>query len=243
MYKFLNVLKVFVLTFILYVAWLPSISTAQAQNYGNQIRACVQPNVTFVTPPRRDNQNPTVQYRVKLNPNGTISGIDLITSSGNVGFDTAVQKGIIACRQFPKPPQRDYPSYVEIAYNMYDISNSGNKPNSPTQNRPPADENVVAKCVGYLYGFTKFNYSETGSNQYLIEEANNFIKLIPMPQARLVFNRATNIADSLEQSYYQAAQTGGAVFVGFIQNIKRIINKDCAEYGDKYGITTYLLQN
>src|SRR5690625_3098761 len=87
--------------------------------WGAQIRACVQPRVTYPIPPR-SGSNPTVQYRVSLNASGNVTQVRLLRSSGNSGFDRAVEAGIKACDPFPKPPSGRYPSSIDVNYRMYD---------------------------------------------------------------------------------------------------------------------------
>lgn len=86
--------------------------------YGAKIRACVQPGVSFPAPPQ-SGSNPTVQYRVQLKSNGTVSGVKLLKSSGNSNFDQAVERGINRCTPFPKPDSGSYPSYIDVDYRMY----------------------------------------------------------------------------------------------------------------------------
>jgi len=92
--------------------------------YGAQVRACIQPGVAFPTPPQKGTENPTVQFRVSLEPNGSgFFDIVLKKSSGNNNFDKAVQTGIRRCTPFPKPPKSPdgkYPPYIDINYKMYD---------------------------------------------------------------------------------------------------------------------------
>jgi colicin import membrane protein len=86
--------------------------------YGAKIRACVQPGVSFPTPPQ-SGSNPTVQYRVQLKSDGTVSGVKLLKTSGNSNFDQAVERGISRCTPFPKPDTGSYPSYIDVDYRMY----------------------------------------------------------------------------------------------------------------------------
>lgn len=86
--------------------------------YGAKIRACVQPGVSFPTPPQ-SGSNPTVQYRVQLKSDGTVAGVKLLKTSGNPNFDQAVERGISRCTPFPKPDSGSYPSYIDVDYRMY----------------------------------------------------------------------------------------------------------------------------
>ncbi len=86
--------------------------------YGAKIRACVQPGVSFPAPPQ-SGSNPTVQYRVQLKSDGTVSGVKLLKTSGNSNFDQAVERGISRCTPFPKPDSGSYPSYIDVDYRMY----------------------------------------------------------------------------------------------------------------------------
>ncbi|UOD50816.1 cell envelope integrity protein TolA [Orrella daihaiensis] len=88
--------------------------------YAGQIRACIQPNVSFPTPVQSGNVNPTAQFRVQLKSDGTVSSTSLRRSSGNTAFDRAVDNGIRRCSPFPKPPSGRYPSYIDVNYRMYD---------------------------------------------------------------------------------------------------------------------------
>ena len=88
--------------------------------YAAKVRACVQPGVVYNVPPRSGSANPTASFRTRLGSNGQVQGVDLTRSSGNPRFDDAVQKGILACSPFPKPPGGKYPSYIDVDYRMYD---------------------------------------------------------------------------------------------------------------------------
>lgn len=87
--------------------------------YAALVRQCVRPGVVYATPPR-SGPNPTVQYRVNLSGNGSVTGTRMLRSSGNPAFDRAVDSGIRACNPFPKPPSGKYPPYIDVDYQMYD---------------------------------------------------------------------------------------------------------------------------
>ena len=88
--------------------------------YGAKVRACVRPRVVYNTPPRSGGNNPTLNYRVDLNADGTVRNVRITRASGIALFDDAVQKGIAKCSPFPKPSNGRYPSYIDGEYRMYD---------------------------------------------------------------------------------------------------------------------------
>ena len=98
----------------------PSQNSRSVGGYGAQVRECIQPGVAFPTPPRSGSANPAAVHRVQLRPDGTISGVTLTRDSGNSNFDRAVETGIRRCSPFPRPPSGNYPSYIDVSYNMYD---------------------------------------------------------------------------------------------------------------------------
>ena len=95
-------------------------STPSSKNYGAEVRACIQPGVSFEPLPRIGSENPQVQHRVILTSDGQISDVVLTKSSGNLSFDRAIERGIRNCSPFPRPPEGSYPSYIDINYNMFD---------------------------------------------------------------------------------------------------------------------------
>ncbi|MEI6114176.1 MAG: cell envelope integrity protein TolA, partial [Burkholderiales bacterium] len=89
--------------------------------YAGKVRACIQPGVAFPTPQRAGSANPTAVYVVRLKSDGTVSGLTLKRSSGNPGFDRAVEAGITKCAPFPKPTTGGYPADgIEVNYQMYE---------------------------------------------------------------------------------------------------------------------------
>lgn len=87
--------------------------------YGAKVKACVQPGVSFPTPPR-GNTNPAAQFRVDLRPDGTVANVKLTRSSGNPNFDRAVETGIRRCSPFPTLTSGKHPSSLDVNYNMFD---------------------------------------------------------------------------------------------------------------------------
>jgi len=80
----------------------------------------VQPGVAYPPPPRSGSGNPTAQYRVQLGSDGKVNGVTLTSSSGNSGFDRAVETGIRRCNPFPKPSTGRYEPIIDVVYRMYD---------------------------------------------------------------------------------------------------------------------------
>lgn len=87
-------------------------------NYGAKVRTCVQAGVTY-SPPPQSSFNPRAQFRIQLAFNGQVIKANLTQSSGIPAFDSAVQRGILACNPFPKPSLGPYPSSIDIGYDMY----------------------------------------------------------------------------------------------------------------------------
>jgi len=106
-------------------------------------------------------------------------------------------------------------------------------------NLPKPDLNILAKCAGNIYGFTKISFNERG-NGGLIKEANAFIDLpSDTPDKFKVSAKAVEIANAIERFYYANAQNGNLANVYYIDQVKKIINKECVEFGNQYGIETF----
>jgi len=80
--------------------------------YAARVRECILPHVSFSPPPGAANL--TVRYRVQLSADGKVTAIALVTSSGNRGFDRAVEIGIQRCSPLPRPPSGRYPGYMDV---------------------------------------------------------------------------------------------------------------------------------
>lgn len=63
--------------------------------------------------------NPTVEYAISLLPDGSLRGaIRKTKSSGNLGFDDAVAKGIEKSAPFPRDKSGEVPSSLVLVYRM-----------------------------------------------------------------------------------------------------------------------------
>jgi colicin import membrane protein len=90
--------------------------------YGDLVRACIKPNVIYTAADGgAAGGNPTVTYNVQLLPTGDQAGPPrLVRSSGNAGFDRAVENGIRRCDPFPRPKSGRFESNIEVQYRMFD---------------------------------------------------------------------------------------------------------------------------
>lgn len=100
-------------------------------SYAEQVRLCVKGGVSFPVPVRNSNVNPTALVRAYLTNQGLVSSLQLRESSGNNGFDAAVQRGVRSCAQFPLPSDNRYPSYIDIYYQMYGAEDRVQAPAKP----------------------------------------------------------------------------------------------------------------
>ncbi|WP_213954092.1 cell envelope integrity protein TolA [Variovorax sp. dw_954] len=69
--------------------------------YGARIANAVRPNITY---PDADtvSGNPRAEFEVKLAPDGTITGVRLVRSSGNSAWDTAAEGGLRKTDKLPR---------------------------------------------------------------------------------------------------------------------------------------------
>ncbi len=109
---------------------------------------------------------------------------------------------------------------------------------------PKPDINQIAKCAGYLYGYTKINNPLSETNKRLIQEANDFLNLFEDIKDRSpIAVKAMNIGNGLGQTYFATAQNGNMANVYLVQNMRNVINNECAEYGHRFGVETIKLVN
>jgi len=97
----------------------------------------------------------------------------------------------------------------------------------------------ITKCAGYLYGFTKLNTAFTGSIERLLEEANDFLDLAGgLHDSDKLASKAIEIGDNLSQGYVESGEFRNIDNAYYVMNVKNMINIECANFGEKYGIET-----
>jgi len=77
--------------------------------YAQRVAAKIKSNITFNVPDGLSS-NPPVEYEVDLLPDGSISGIRKLKSSGVPGFDEAVLRAIQKSQPYPKDKSGTVPS-------------------------------------------------------------------------------------------------------------------------------------
>ncbi len=90
---------------------------SSTENYATKIRNCIQAGVSYSA--SSNQPNISTMFRVSLNPDGLISDINLVKSSGNSKFDNAVKVGIQSCSKFPKLENNNFPKFIDINYNLF----------------------------------------------------------------------------------------------------------------------------
>lgn len=78
-------------------------------SYAQRVAAKIKSNITFSVPDDLT-ANPPVEYEVDLLPDGSISGIHKLKSSGVPGFDEAVLRAIQKSQPYPKDKSGSVPS-------------------------------------------------------------------------------------------------------------------------------------
>ncbi len=94
-----------------------AMTSFQQARYNNQIIACIRPHITFNTPSSAKRNQYVASFEVRLLRNGSQAAAPkLLKSSGLRSFDTAVEKAILLCNPFPKPPVGDVPSAITLNF-------------------------------------------------------------------------------------------------------------------------------
>lgn len=97
----------------------------QQAQYNNRIVACIRPHITFNTPAGAKRGMYVAKFDVRLLKNGQKAvPPKMISSSGLKAFDTAVEKAILMCNPFPKPPVGDIPSSITLTFDPVDDARS-----------------------------------------------------------------------------------------------------------------------
>lgn len=100
-------------------SYSPTIETLD-RKYAASIRSCIQQGVLFPIPPRQGSSNPTAHFVLKLSSDSSVVAMTLKRSSGNAGFDRAVESGIRKCQPFPRSNADRENSDIEVTYGMYE---------------------------------------------------------------------------------------------------------------------------
>lgn len=85
--------------------------------WSQQLKQCVQPNLRYNN---AGDDNPRVEFMVKLSTTGSPIRINLTHSSGNTAYDSAVERALHRCDPFPKPASGGYPINIRIGYRLND---------------------------------------------------------------------------------------------------------------------------
>lgn len=97
----------------------------QQAQYNNRIVACIRPHITFNTPAGAKRGMYVAKFDVRLLKNGQKAvPPKMLSSSGLKAFDTAVEKAILMCNPFPKPPVGDIPSSITLTFDPVDDARS-----------------------------------------------------------------------------------------------------------------------
>ena len=101
-----------------------AMTSFQQAQYNNRIVACIRPHITFNTPAGAKRGMYVAKFYVRLLKNGQKAvPPKMISSSGLKAFDTAVEKAILMCNPFPKPPVGDIPSSITLTFDPVDDAN------------------------------------------------------------------------------------------------------------------------
>ncbi len=86
--------------------------------YAAKVAAKVRSNTSY-TGLDSGSDNPKVEYRIELLPDGSLRGaIRKLKSSGNLAFDEAVARGILASAPFPRDKSGVVPPSLDLTYRM-----------------------------------------------------------------------------------------------------------------------------
>ncbi len=94
-----------------------SMTSFQQAQYNNRIVACIRPHITFNTPAGAKRGDYVARFEVQLLKTGKKAGTPkLLKTSGLKAFDNAVEKAILLCDPFPKPPVGNVPSSILLTF-------------------------------------------------------------------------------------------------------------------------------
>jgi colicin import membrane protein len=87
--------------------------------YASKVAAKIKSNTVFDVPSDLAG-NPSVEYEVKLQPDGSVGGIRLTKSSNVPGFDDAVKAAILKSEPFPKDVDGTVPGSFSLSHKPKD---------------------------------------------------------------------------------------------------------------------------
>jgi colicin import membrane protein len=96
---------------------------AGSDTYIARLRAKIRSNTRFPTPPGLTN-DPVVTLRIEQLPTGEVTSVTILTPSGLLAFDEAVQRGVEASSPLPKDEQGRVQSPITLAYHLRDAPSS-----------------------------------------------------------------------------------------------------------------------
>ena len=85
--------------------------------YGSRVAAKVKPNIVY---PDLVSGNPRAEVRVRAAPDGTITNVQLVKSSGNKAWDDAVVRALYKTDSLPKDTNGKVPSDFLMGFRPQD---------------------------------------------------------------------------------------------------------------------------
>ena len=85
--------------------------------YSAEVRKCISRNFSFPHPPHQKGKELFSKVRLNLTKNGEIISVLFLRSSGNRGYDSALNSALMRCNPLPKPTSSGvFPSYIDLNY-------------------------------------------------------------------------------------------------------------------------------
>ena len=92
-------------------------TAGHSAGYGARVAAKVKPNIVY---PDMVSGNPRAEVRVRAAPDGTITGVQLVKSSGNKAWDDAVVRALHKTDTLPKDTNGKVPSEFTFGFRPQD---------------------------------------------------------------------------------------------------------------------------
>jgi TonB family protein len=125
----------------------PNVNSRTMKDFSDEINNCIDNN--------RENKLETrgfkwqVLLRVYLETNGVVSSVEVINPSSSDLDDNRTVIALKKCSPFPKPPNQNYPKYVDVSY-TYPLVAHKNHTNRNTDSNVDKvrDNNTLPPCYG-----------------------------------------------------------------------------------------------